>query len=252
MAYSDITFKDKNPIKRWLQHRRLVGATRIAEARLNPRCILDFGAGNGELCKLIAVQFPKTTIICYEPTPSLMAEAKDNLADLPQVHFCADITTIADGSVDLIFCLEVFEHLPDTETKDALCQFSRLLGADGNAVIGVPIEIGIPAIYKGVFRMSRRFGAFDASFRNVLLAALCSPPKKRPVSEVAPGFAFHYEHMGFDYRKLQALLLERFSLQKVVTSPFRCFGSWVNPEVNFLVHKANPALQRDTVRSPIW
>ena len=248
MAYSDITFNDKNPIKRWLQRRRLVVATRIADGRVDPQCVLDFGAGNGELCKLIALRFPKAKIICYEPTPSLMAEARENLADLPQVHFCTDAGKIADGSVELIFCLEVFEHLPKVETKDALIQFNRLLCSDGYAVIGVPIEIGIPALYKGFFRMCRRFGAFDASIKNVLLATLCSPPKERPVSEIAPGFAFHYEHMGFDYRNLQALLHARFRLQKVTTSPFLVFGLWLNPEANFLVQKANSAVNTDAAR----
>ncbi|WP_347888327.1 class I SAM-dependent methyltransferase [Nitrosomonas europaea] len=134
----------------------------------DPHCILDFGAGNGELCKLIALQFPKAKIVCYEPTPSLMAEAKENLADLPQISFCSDLEKISDGSVELIFCLEVFEHLPEKETKDALGQFDRLLTDNGNAVIGVPVEIGIPALYKGIFRMSRRFNTFDASIKNVL------------------------------------------------------------------------------------
>ncbi len=248
MAYSDITFKDKNPIKRWLQSRRLVVASRIANGRFNPQCVLDFGAGNGELCKLIALQFPKAKIVCYEPTPSLMAEAKGNLSNLPQCHFCTDLAGIADGSVELIFCLEVFEHLPYTETTDALGQINRLLSSKGNAIIGVPIEIGIPALYKGIFRMSRRFGAFDASSKNVLLATLCSPPKERPVSEIAPGFMFHYEHMGFDYRKLQALLQVQFKLQKVTAGPFSIFGTCLNPEANFLVQKANPAVNADAAR----
>jgi len=248
MAYSDITFQDKNPIKRWIQQRRLVVATRVADGTFHPQCVLDFGAGNGELCKLIALQFPKAKIICYEPTQSLMDEAKENLADLPQVNFYTDVEEMADGLVDLIFCLEVFEHLPKAETEDALAQLNRLLSCDGNAVIGVPIEIGIPAIYKGIFRMSRRFGAFDASVKNIFLAALCLPPKERPVSEIAPGFAFHYEHMGFDYRNLQAHLRVRFRLQKVTTSPFSIFGLWLNPEANFLVQKANPAVHTDAAR----
>lgn len=248
MTYSDITFKDKNPIKRWLQSRRLVVASRIADGRFSPKCILDFGAGNGELCKLITVQFPEAKIVCYEPTPSLMAEAKENLVDLPQVNFCSDLRLIADGSVELIFCLEVFEHLPEKETKDAIRQFNRLLSSNGNAIIGVPVEIGIPALYKGIFRMSRRFNAFDASIKNVLLAALFSPPIDRPVSDIAPGFAFHHEHMGFDYRKLQALLCSQFRLQQVTTSPFSIFGPWLNPEVNFLVEKANPAVNADAAR----
>jgi len=237
MPYSDYTFNDKNPVKRWLQSHRLVAATQMADERLNPQCVLDFGAGNGELCKHIALRFPKAKIICYEPTPTLMAEARENLADLPQVQFCTNITKIIDGSVELIFCLEVFEHLPKAETEDALRQFNRLLSSDGSAVIGVPIEIGIPALYKGTFRLSRRFGTFDTSIKNILLAVLCSPPKERPVSDIAPGFAFYYAHMGFDYRSLQALLHNQFRLQKVITSPFSIFGLWLNPEVNFLVIK---------------
>ena len=59
------------------------------------------------------------------------------------------------------------------------------------------------------------------------------------MSEIAPGFAFYYEHMGFDYRKLQALLRAQFSLQKVTTSPFSIFGLLLNPEAYFLIQKAS-------------
>ena len=245
MAYSDITFHDKNPVKRWLQRSRLVAATLIGAGSVNPQCILDFGAGNGELCKRLALQFPNAKIVCYEPTPSLMAEALENLANLSQVQFCSDLSKVANGSIGLIFCLEVFEHLPSKETQNALEQFNRLLSGDGRAVIGVPIEIGFPALYKGIFRMSRRFGAFDASVKNVLLATMCAPPNERPMSDIAPGFAYHFAHMGFDYRKLQVLLQARFRLQKVSTSPLSIFGRWLNPEVNFLVQKASPVV--DTV-----
>lgn len=245
MAYSDITFKDRNAIKRWLQARRLVVAARMAEGCPDPRCILDFGAGNGELCKRVARQFPSATIICYEPTPSLMAEARDNLAALPQVRYCESLEQISDGSVDLLFCLEVLEHLPEKETGEALRQFNRLLGDDGRAVIGVPVEIGIPALYKGMFRMSRRYNAFDASVGNVLLAALSRPPQYRPVSEIAPGLSFHPEHLGFDHRRLEARLRAQFALQKIATSPFALFGPRLHPEVNFLVRKAGRSVDSE-------
>jgi SAM-dependent methyltransferase len=246
MTYSNLTFKDKNPIKRWLQSRRLIAATQLANG-MSPECILDFGAGNGELCKLIALQFPKAKIVCYEPTPYLMAEAKENLAEFSQIHFVTDVTQMIDSSVSIIFCLEVFEHLPEVETEVALGQFERLLTSDGNVVIGVPIEIGIPALYKGIFRMLRRFGNFDASFKNVLLAALYSPPADRPVTEIAPGFAFHAEHMGFDYRKLQAALQKRFSVQSVKTSPFSFFGTFLNPEANFLLQKSGSIINTEAI-----
>ncbi|WP_261343080.1 hypothetical protein [Gimesia maris] len=31
MSYSDYTFQDKNPVKRWLQQRRMVSATRLGQ-----------------------------------------------------------------------------------------------------------------------------------------------------------------------------------------------------------------------------
>ena len=249
MTYSSYTFNDKNLIKRWLQRRRLVVAINIAK-KTTPQCVLDFGSGNGELCKLIALQFPKAKIICYEPTPYLMKEAKENLAVVvgAQVHFCNDITQIADGSVDLIFCLEVFEHLPKAETMDALGQVKRLLKNEGDAVLGVPIEIGIPALYKGVFRMLRRFGSFDASFKNVFLSIFYCPPKERPIAEITPGFTYHHLHMGFDYRNLKLLCNRYFKLQKTTTSPFSVFGCLLNPEVYFFLQKNDHAINKDVER----
>ena len=87
--------------------------------------------------------------------------------------------------------------------------------------------------------MSRRFGTFDASIKNVLLATLGYPPRERPISEIAPGFAFYYEHMGFDYRNLKTLLHTQFNLKKVTTSPFSIFGLWLNTELYFLIQKVN-------------
>jgi hypothetical protein len=132
----------------------------------------------------------------------------------------------------------VFEHLPNEETRAALDQFDRLLAVNGSAILGVPIEIGLPALYKGIFRMSRRYGEFDASILNVMRATFCDPPVQRPSLEVVPGFMYHLEHMGFDYRKLQDTLKSRFKLKRVVTSPFKLLGASVNPEINFLIEKS--------------
>jgi hypothetical protein len=49
--------------------------------------------------------------------------------------------------------------------------------AGGHLIIGVPVEIGFPALYKGLFRMWRRFGAFEASWRDVWDCVAHRPPK---------------------------------------------------------------------------
>jgi SAM-dependent methyltransferase len=237
MAYSDITFNDRNFIKRWLQFRRLVVAVNLPNRELSPEMILDFGAGNGELCKLIAWRFPSAKIICYEPTPFLLAEARENLKHLSQITFVDDLRMVLNESIDLIFCLEVLEHLPATELNAAIKSFHTLLKQTGVAVVGVPVEIGIPALYKGIFRMIRRFGAFDANFKSIALATICQPPKNRPISEISNGFRFHYEHMGFDHRKLDDLFREKFKILMKKTSPFAIFGHFLNPEINFILTK---------------
>jgi len=235
MSYSEITFDDKNPIKSWLQRGRLIHAIKLAPIIPNAHVVVDFGAGNGELCKLLSGEYPRSTIICYEPAPELMAEARTNLEGYPRIEFVTDINGIPKECVDLLFCLEVFEHLPATATDNTLDQINGLLRKEGAVVFGVPVEVGIPALYKGIFRMVRRFGAYDATVKNVLLATLGIPPQNRPCSEIAPGFSFCFEHLGFDYRSFRKVISQRFHLHRTRAYPFPTFGTWFNTEVYFIV-----------------
>jgi hypothetical protein len=86
----------------------------------------------------------------------------------------------------------VFEHLPQEETLTAITDIRRLLKPEGVVVIGVPHEIFIPALIKGIFRMSRRYGDFDAKAENILAATLGRPPRSRPTSEISPGLSYHF------------------------------------------------------------
>ena len=46
VSYTEGVFRDRNPIKRWLQQQRLHSAIGFAQkARESVRCVLDFGAG---------------------------------------------------------------------------------------------------------------------------------------------------------------------------------------------------------------
>jgi SAM-dependent methyltransferase len=195
-----------------------------------PRAICDFGAGNGELCKLLALR--------YEPAPALLAEARENLKAVSRVEFHKDIRDLERGTLDLVLCLEVFEHFPPEETVEALGTISALLRPGGAIVVGVPVEVGLPALYKGVFRMSRRYGEFDATPKNIAASFLGRPPRNRPISEIAPGLRYHYEHLGFDFRSLRKLLGRYFESIESSASPFAALGTWLMPEVNFIASKA--------------
>jgi len=238
MKYSEITFQDKNPIKSWLQRQRLVSALKLIK-KINPHpdVICDFGAGNGELCKLLSNNHPNSHIICYEPTSNLLNEAKENLMGISNINIIQNINDLKNESIDLVVSLEVFEHLPINETNAALRTIDALLKSNGKFIVGVPVEIGIPALYKGGFRMMRRYGAFDANIRNVMMSFLGNPPKNRPVNEITPKFNYYFEHVGFNYHELLKILEKYFLKHSISSSPFSYIGAWLMPEIYFTVGK---------------
>ena len=243
VSYTEGVFRDKNPIKRWLQRQRLASALGFThKAREAVTCVLDFGAGSGELCKHLVHAYPNARIVCYEPCSDLLEEARRELAGLHRIEFASSFDALPTGQVEVLFCLEVFEHIPLSMRAKSLAEVDALLAPDAEVVFGVPVEIGLPALYKGMFRMSRRYGAFDARPKNVLLAALGMPPKDRPVGILPPDVEVHNEHMGFDHRVFRRAIAERFSLVRASASPFPALGTVANPEAYFVVRKRGGAV----------
>ncbi len=239
MKYADITFNDRNPVKRRLQRIRLDHALKVLE-ELPPEFagrVLDFGAGNGELARQIFRRFPEATVVAYEPVPELNREAQEHLQGVPGVQVVGDISELKPASFDFIFALEVFEHLPAGPFEKALDEISGLARADAYLVFGVPNELFLPALVKGLFRFTRRYGEVDAVPGNILRATLGQPPQERPVKEIAPGMPYIVRHMGFDYRHFREILKERFQIEEIYGSPFPGLPPAFNFEVYFLCRK---------------
>jgi SAM-dependent methyltransferase len=238
MPYADLTVRDPNTIKRWLQRHRFADALGILPlTSAEPLRLLDFGAGDGELVRLAALRRPIEACV-YEPTPRLMAEAKEKLSGLSGVAFVRSLDSVESERFDYVFCLEVFEHLPPAETNAALAELQRLVKRDGFVIVGVPHELFLPALLKGLFRMTRRYGAFDARAGTVLAAAVGRPPYDRPTMEIAPGFAYHGAHLGFDYRELERKLRARFHVVRRWFSPVPVLGAVLNSEVYYLLQRS--------------
>jgi SAM-dependent methyltransferase len=240
MAYADITRNDKNAIKRFLQRRRLCDALSLLRDRPRPQNIVDFGGGDGELCRRLAVRFPEAHIVCYEPSPSLREEAASVLQSSHTIVMASDLNQLPEGQSDLLFCMEVFEHLPPRQTAEALEAIHHVLADDGIAIIGVPLELFAPALLKGLFRMTRRYGAFDASARHVVGAALGILPRQRPVAEIVPGLPYYAYHLGFDHGRFREQLEEQFQVLQTAGSPVRWLRTWLNSEVYYVVQKVQP------------
>lgn len=231
--YADKTFGDKNPLKRAFQRQRLRDALQLARRVPEPSVILDFGAGNGELCRWLSRAYPRARLVCYEPHPGLLEQARANAGD--GVTYLSQPDQLDGLRADLVFCLEVFEHLPPTELQAAIAQIRGALAPRGRVVAGVPVETGLPALYKGVFRMTRRWGVFDARPMAVLAAAFHRPPTPRPEVELYPGARYHLHHLGFDHRRLERFLECDFIVEARVAGPLPWVGGWLNSEVSWLL-----------------
>lgn len=238
MNYADITLNDPNGIKRYLQRSRFNSALKLYPRTAESLTVLDFGAGDGELALRLNTIDSSSNYICYEPTPFMFKQAEKRLVKSENIKLVNSLTTIEHHSLDLIYSLEVFEHLPQAESAEALVKIYGLLKPGGTLIIGVPNELYFPALYKGLFRMSRRLGQFDAKINNILRCFFAMPPKNRPICEISPGMNYHPHHLGFDHRELKKHLTKTFVISKQLASPFQILGSLFNPEIYFVMQKS--------------
>ena len=241
MTYADQTVNDPNVVKRWLQHQRLHDALQVLRDA-HPKGlfdVLDFGGGDGELLHRCLAAYPQVRACLYEPTPALRREAEVRLRKFEKVRIVGDLKELDGRRFDLIFSLEVFEHLPEKETDDALAAIHDLTKPGGRVVIGVPHEVFLPALVKGVFRMVRRPGGFDARPSNILRAVAGRRPASRPRKEITPGFSYYRHHVGFDHRELERALERRFEIVSRWFSPAKFLGKVFNSEVYYLLRRAD-------------
>lgn len=242
--YASITTRDRNPFKRKLQNLRLKHSCKVLfenETSEFSGNILDYGAGNAELSRRLAILYPLTTIFSYEPASGYREQAANNVKNYENVSIVTDITEIKTIHFDYIFCLEVFEHLEQEKIVESLVWFNRLLKSNGKLVIGIPIELYLPALIKGLFRMTRRFGEVDARPGNILKALFGVPPKNRTVIEIEKGIPYITRHMGFDYHDLDKLLSNYFYVKKMYGSPIPILPIVLNFEKYYVCHKHSNA-----------
>src|SRR5687768_12328608 len=101
MPYASLTRNDRNPLKRFLQRRRLIDALYLA-GDVADGTIVDYGAGDGETCKRLAACFPQARLYCYEPCDSLRAEACQNLREIASAAVTGNCDDLPQGGCDLV------------------------------------------------------------------------------------------------------------------------------------------------------
>ena len=104
-------------------------------AEIEPDSVLDAGCGEGETLERLAALIPRVVAgvdlnpESVEFTRRRIPDGEFSVADIVDLPF-------ADDSFDLVFCLEVLEHIPDP--GPALAELARV--ADRDIIVSVPSE----------------------------------------------------------------------------------------------------------------
>lgn len=251
MSYARLTLQDPNALKRLLQRRRLRDALRaLADVGADfDGQILDIGGGDGCFSRLLAERFPRARIVCYEPTPKLRSEAAENLKGTRNIELVGDLLAVSGTQFDAMYCLEVFEHLARRDLRRLLAQIADLLASSASFVVGVPNELHAMAAAKGMFRMFRRYGDFDARVAAVTRAALGIPHRRRLRTTIGPALPYYPHHLGFDHRMLARLLAEQFDVVRTFGSPLAALPLACNAELYFVCRKRSEDVHGDTPRT---
>jgi len=100
-----------------------------------PVRILEIGVGEGIVTSRMIERFPEASVTGLDlPDQDLVAEWRER--DLRCVFGDATTLPFADATFDLVVAVEVFEHLPDTQT--ALGELARV--CSGHLLASVPFE----------------------------------------------------------------------------------------------------------------
>jgi GAF domain-containing protein len=218
LSYADLTWEDPNPVKRWLQRRRVADALAQVPAAETVSMFVDYGGGDGFLAVQALERWPEAEAVVFEPYGDLAEAARRRLGPWTQARVVEHQRDLPEGA-DVVFCTEVFEHLPGAETERAIWEIDRVLKVGGRLVVGVPVEIGLPALLKGLFRRARRPQAYDGDWSRIWKAALGRPATDRPLERMGERLRYHPFHLGFDHRPLRRRLEAQVGLCRLSGSP---------------------------------
>lgn len=124
----------QNPVEKRLMD-TFLGKLDLAIRGLNPRQILEVGAGEGEIAARLQSTFPRSPVVAMDLPDG---ETASQWSQRGVTGFFGDMRQLpfVDKSVDLVLGIEVLEHVPDPEL--ALAEIARV--CRGVAVMSVPRE----------------------------------------------------------------------------------------------------------------
>lgn len=127
-------YASTNPVERRMMQ-GFFDALDVCLRGLDPRVVVEVGAGEGHVTGRLVERFPDAEVIGLDlPDDSLADHWRS--AGVPMFYGDATNLPFPDDSIDLVVCLEVLEHIPEPER--ALAELARVCG--GTTVMSVPRE----------------------------------------------------------------------------------------------------------------
>ena len=234
--YAQKQINSRSRLIAWSHRGRFATGLRLAREVGGART-LDYGCGDGTFLGLLMNGQPAPRIaVGAELTPTIVADCRERFKAQQGLHFVLvdDLDRPAhQGAYDAVYCMEVLEHVIDPVAM--LGTFNRLLAPGGTLVISVPIETGIPVVVKQIVRRIagwRGVGHYPGTTGYTLGELLRSVFARsrqhitRPVITGEDGSTF-YDHKGFNWRVLRALVGAEFDVVRESTSPVE----WLGPQL---------------------
>lgn len=98
--------------------------------------VVDLGSGSGSNIDTLHRAFPKARLITMDLSRSALAEGRSSRPAVAPAQSDAAAIPLATGSVDLIVCTEVLEHVENMAS--VISEINRVLSPSGNVVISSP------------------------------------------------------------------------------------------------------------------
>lgn len=121
---------------------------------LRPRVVAEIGCGAGQVIGGLASRppFEGARLLGYDISPQAIALARGGEGRAPgRVEYvCADLLEVAPEDLELLLCIDVFEHVPDY-----LGFLERCRGLAPHHVFHIPLDLHVSSVLRGSFLASR-------------------------------------------------------------------------------------------------
>jgi len=199
----------------------------------NPKTLIDYGAGDGELYKNLDLK-ALSKVVLFDPDMHMIKQLNSNLGRMSGFDRCIVTNKINTPlpKYDLILCLEVLEHLPMPERIKFYKFCSSSLTSKGTCIIEVPVEYGPILLLKEFGRKYFKGRSTEYGFKELCMASFFGVIKdKHNRFDSHDNRTSISPHHGFDLFKFVMELRYYGNVKFLYNSPFKFLPKIFNQSV---------------------